>query len=278
MKAAVISGGGAAGAYTVGVMNRLTPDYSFISGTSTGALMAPLILLRQFGRLKEAYTSVTNKDVYTWEPFDKKGHVKLFNIVWRQLTQKNTLGDTTAMKKLIQQFFTQADYDMIAGLGKEFVANMSETRHYPATIVSVSSKDVSYAEMVNAMWASSNVPVLMSQELKDNYEYADGGLLELFSIKPALERGYKELDVYIHRINKAPEDRGSTKDLLHNVQRTGSLVKDRLEVYCIQESFRMAQDGGCTLNVQWLPEVMQSNYLNFDKEKMKGWYELGFSG
>jgi len=277
MKAAVISGGGAAGAYTVGVVSRLQPDYDFISGTSTGALMAPSILLKQFDRLKTAYTNVTNKDIYSWEPFNSKGHVKLWNIVWRQLTQKNTLGDTTAMKKLIQQFFTLEDYLKIQDLGKEFVANLAETNYYPAKVVSVSSKQVSYREMVNAMWASSNVPFLMSQYKEGGNEFCDGGHLQLYSVEPAIKRGYKDIDLYIHRINKTPYYRGEIKDLLHNAQRTFAILTERLEYNCLIENTRLAHDYNATLNTNWLPGAINGSFLNFNTSIMKTWYELGYN-
>ena len=58
-----LSGGGAAGAYTAGVMNGWTergdrPDFEMVTGVSTGALAAPFVFLgpEYDARLREAYT------------------------------------------------------------------------------------------------------------------------------------------------------------------------------------------------------------------------------
>ena len=88
---AVISGGGAHGAFTVGKLSKLNLDYDIVLGVSTGALMAPLIGLKQFSLLKQAYTSVDNKKIYNVNPFNKKGNIKILNALWRILTLKNTI-------------------------------------------------------------------------------------------------------------------------------------------------------------------------------------------
>lgn len=62
--ALVVSGGGSKGAFAVGVIKYITenrPDIQFdtLCGTSTGALMIPLVALGQMSQLEKLYT--TNK-------------------------------------------------------------------------------------------------------------------------------------------------------------------------------------------------------------------------
>ena len=62
----VISGGGSKGAFAVGVVEVLREyGYSFdmIAGTSTGALIAPLVAIDDIDTLVKLYTNVSNKDI-----------------------------------------------------------------------------------------------------------------------------------------------------------------------------------------------------------------------
>lgn len=64
----VVSGGGARGAWGVGLANYLDSTgkrYAHVVGTSTGSLMAPLILLRKFSELNRAYTTTTQEKFLT---------------------------------------------------------------------------------------------------------------------------------------------------------------------------------------------------------------------
>ena len=65
-----VSGGGANGAYGVGILLGWTaagtrPEFALVTGISTGALIAPFAFLgpEYDARLKEAYTSMTTKDI-----------------------------------------------------------------------------------------------------------------------------------------------------------------------------------------------------------------------
>jgi len=63
----VVSGGGARGAWGEGLSLYLDSQgnrYAMAVGTSTGALMAPLILLREHEKLITAYTSVKQGDIF----------------------------------------------------------------------------------------------------------------------------------------------------------------------------------------------------------------------
>jgi len=66
-----ISGGGANGAYGVGILSGWTaagtrPEFAMVTGISTGALIAPFAFLGPDydAELKEAYTTLTDKGVY----------------------------------------------------------------------------------------------------------------------------------------------------------------------------------------------------------------------
>ena len=125
----VISGGGARGAWGVGVCKALLEKhhgYKAVYGTSTGSLMVPMILLQNIERLEYNYTNVTQKSIFSCNPFkvkkepvlidgapaiDSLTNTKLFtmktdikplNAVWRLIQGKPSLGESYNLKKLIQ--------------------------------------------------------------------------------------------------------------------------------------------------------------------------------
>lgn len=76
-KAIVIQGGGSFGAFTVGRVIKANKDYDVAIGSSTGALIAPLALMKEYNQLQHRYTNTSNSDVYTKYPFWKNGIPKI---------------------------------------------------------------------------------------------------------------------------------------------------------------------------------------------------------
>ena len=111
----VISGGGAMGAFGCGVSEALTikhnNKYELIIGTSTGSLQMGLIGLGNFDKLKESYLNVTQKSIFNWNPFNKKGKPSIWKALLRIILNKDSLGESKNLKKLIDKFFTIDDYN-----------------------------------------------------------------------------------------------------------------------------------------------------------------------
>ena len=86
-----ISGGGSKGAFAVGAIEYLVEQgchFDLVSGTSTGALIAPLVAIGDITALTKLYTSVKTKDIvrHNWRKF-----------YW------NAVLDTKPLEKLIHQ-------------------------------------------------------------------------------------------------------------------------------------------------------------------------------
>jgi len=79
MRALVISGGGSKGAFAGGIAEFLLNDcghkYDMFLGTSAGSLLIPLLSIGEIDKLKQIYTSVTQNDIFSINPFiiKKKG-------------------------------------------------------------------------------------------------------------------------------------------------------------------------------------------------------------
>ncbi len=110
MKAAALSGGGDKGAFSVGVLKRLYnkgETFDIISGTSTGALIAPMLAIGDLDEIWNIYKNVTKDDV-----------LKENDLVSAAL-YKNALYDTAPLEKLIRKTITQERYESIMNSGKK---------------------------------------------------------------------------------------------------------------------------------------------------------------
>lgn len=68
MKALILSGGGAKGAFSIGALKEIRNrrgnlDFDIISGTSTGSLIATLLTAGMLDKLEEIYKTVDNSDI-----------------------------------------------------------------------------------------------------------------------------------------------------------------------------------------------------------------------
>ena len=215
-KVLIVSGGGARGAWGVGVVENLiqtSRGYKAVFGTSTGSLTAPLTLLVQDTALMAyVYTHVTQNDIFNVNPFTvKETHVNGQPVVtttmrpgkafWRLLIGKESLGESKPLLKLIKAKFTQARFDSIKNLNLHL--NVAVTNMTSGHVEIKSSDDCNYADMCDWIWASANEPVWMSFLHKDNDSvYADGGAVQVIPVVEGLnyafQKGMDTVDVVIN--------------------------------------------------------------------------------
>ena len=200
-QALIISGGGALGAWGVGVARALVESkgrhYSTVIGTSTGALMGPLILANQFDQLVTAYTSVRQSDIFNVNPFNDKGDIKRLAAAWRVIRGKKTLGESENLKALIKEFFTVELFNELRNSSKTFGATTVSLTTALSEVKVL--KDNSYNDIVDWIWASANNPVFMSTLSKDNQLWTDGGLKDYAPINYVLQENLAdEIDVILH--------------------------------------------------------------------------------
>ncbi|MDQ3290465.1 MAG: patatin-like phospholipase family protein [Bacteroidota bacterium] len=225
----VVGGGGARGAWGAGFAKKLATKYGpykTVYGTSTGSLMAPLLVLNDFETLRTAYTSVTQRSIFNVNPFNPKtGELKKIPTFWRLITGKETLGESKNLRKLIDQFVSPEQYNKIR--------NSPENLNFTVTVVDLktgkpeykSSRDiVSSEQMKDWMWASANQPLFMSYYPdKRDRAYVDGGVLEPVPLKEALryaikDKSIRDIDVIINQpinplLDTVFQKRGSLQSL-----------------------------------------------------------------
>lgn len=298
----VISGGGAYGAYGVGTLAALDKEYDLVCGVSTGSLMSPLVALRKWNTLKTAYTSVTQGDIFDskWyrpNTFKKNGKVNEWAVLYvliARLFGRNqsilSLGTTNNMRKLIDKFLSDDDFNRIKAMGKEVsvaTVNLAET---PSTVHHFSTNDCSTTDFKDWMWASANAPIFTSliqkvwfdKDTQKTYmgEWTDGGLSELFSLDFAIDAGCNEIDVIIHRTKPNFQKQVNfTQDIADNVERCIDAMRYDIEFSDgrLAKKFADAASKGIKIRVFWLGRTLGTNSLMFDEKMMQEWYNEGFA-
>ncbi len=217
--ALVVSGGGSKGAFAVGVVRHIlenTPvnGFSAISGTSTGALMAPLIALGEMNILELIYTSTTTDMIidkfnigdrnilggenhfFGTEPLlrlVKRTYEPRFNDIMA-LNTPLFFNAVNMQKGTIIAYTTLQDDELIEHINNEF-QNKNENR----SLVKIRNSD----DFIFAIMASSNQPVFMNPinvqpDIPGISQNVDGGAREFIPIRIILE-----LDKAVATLNKA---------------------------------------------------------------------------
>jgi len=254
--------------------------YDSVIGTSTGSLMGPFILAGEFDKLTEAYTSVTQKDIFNVNPFKTDGNIKALAAAWRIITGQKTLGETLPLKDLVEKFFTVDLYNQL----------INNNKTYGATVVSLTTaesevkllKDNSYNDIVDWIWASANVPLFMSVLKKNNELWADGGLKDFASISYVLEQKLAdEIDVILHTTTETTDKNFRTvTSVVGLILRVIDIfVTDVIQNDIENAKLRVKLDKEVKINFYYMnPSQVDliGNNLVFDKTKMSRILEEGF--
>ncbi len=215
--ALVISGGGSKGAFSVGVvkdlMNIYELDFDILVGTSTGALIVPLVALGELEKLEQLYTSVTDEQIlvkynigkrlnahsiFTAGPLSDKIDALYTDDYFKRLQQsgKEVYLTTTCLQTEELVVFTTAQ-------------NPVESSYYKIR------KIVSADQFRRAVLASSSQPVFMPPvkvnktvpgEAFPEHQFVDGGVREYAGLGIATDAGAHEIFTVIHSAKNVKQD------------------------------------------------------------------------
>lgn len=213
--ALVISGGGSKGAFGVGVLKYITankPDIRFdiLCGTSTGALMMPMVATGDIAALENIYSNTRTEDV-----------IITGNVVERFINN-NSLFNAAPLARQVTDVVTDTRYAAILESGREvFLTTVSlqtgrvtyfTTSNTPQLsqeydVVKVSGPDA----FREALLASACQPVFMPPiEVRDittsPRQFVDGGVREYAPIQLAIDNGATD----IYAIVLSPEEAAAT--------------------------------------------------------------------
>jgi predicted patatin/cPLA2 family phospholipase len=308
MKALVISGGGSKGAFAGGIVEYLktvkNKKYDMYVASSTGTLVQLLASTGNIEKLKEAYTTVKNEDIWKRNPFkvkqNQKGKVKMelnwwkifLNITprfrfikkdgfpWFKLKKFDgsiSFGDSSNLSKLIRRFMSEKEYNRVREeLKTELVVCVVN-----ATLREVeykSSNDWGYEDFCDWTQASSSAYPFMSAVYKNNFQYIDGGILETVPIQEAINRGATDIDIIVLKEENPKFEAEYIRNVFHGIMKEIDMMHSELSKDDIQlgKLKAITSDNEVKLNFYYTPRNLTNNSLIFDKDVMSEWWDEGF--
>jgi NTE family protein len=269
-KVLVVSGGGARGAWGVGVVSSLyktSGGYAAVFGTSTGSLMAAFVLLQQFDALDSAYSNVTQESIFnvnpfkvTYDPVQNTVTTKLrtFKIILRLIFGKKTFGESKNLLNLIHTYVTPEKFALLLDHYKHdnllmgvAVTNTRTGGMEIHTDSAYSNSSSDYEEFCRWIWASANEPLFMSYVPMNGSSYVDGGVREVIPVQDALEyavsHGIDSVDVIINN-SKVPENQNwdvNAGGIMNGLERLLSIYNLGTVVYNENYASLIALYYGC---------------------------------
>lgn len=286
MKALVISGGGSKGAFAGGVAQYLIEDkkreYDLYLGTSTGSLLIPHLALNKSQKIREIYTSVNQQSIFSNLPFIVRrihGYDQIsinhWNVIRNFIKGKKTFGESLNLRKLILDSFSLAEFQELKEAHKDLVITVSNLSLNEVEYKSIN--DFDYEDFCEWIWISCNYTPFMSLGQKNGCEYADGGLGSMVPIEEAIRRGATEIDAVILQTEVSYYNRMPSKNVFGLITTLFGFMLDRIESQNIKIGKFAAANKNVIINFYYTPTVLTTNSLIFDKKKMEGWWESGYS-
>ena len=286
MRALVISGGGSKGAFAGGVAQFLIEEakhkYDMFIGTSTGSLLVSHLALGKITKLKKTFTNVNQKTIFNNSPFFIRNKNNIdsvsmnhFNILKNFILGRKTFGESKNLRKNLNKLVTKSEFDELKKLQKKIyftVSNLSTNKvEFPDLYGN------NYDDYLDWIWISCNFVPFMSLVKKNNYEYADGGFGSVIAIEHAINNGAKHVDAIIlqtktQQVNRLPSR--NPFDLLSSVF---DFMTDRIMKENIKLGELSARMNDATVRYFFIPKILTTNSLIFNKIKMSKWWDEGYN-
>lgn len=287
MRALVISGGGSKGAFAGGVaqylMEELDYEYDLFVGTSTGSLLISHLALGKVEKIKNIFTSVNQKSIFSSQPFkvtetkygDKEIKIDHWRVVRNLIKSKKTFGESLNLRKLITNSFTEDEFIVLKESHKEVVVTVSNLSLNQIEYKSIN--DFDYADFVDWIWISCNYVPFMSLVVKNGCEYADGGFGNMVPIEEAINRGATTVDVVVLETDITQYNRLPSTNVFSLLTSLHGFMFDRVEKQNIRIGKFVASNKNVIINLYYTPTVLTTNSLVFDKHMMTTWWQTGIN-
>jgi len=288
MNVLITSGGGAKGAFSVGALQYLLNEtdiggFDFISGTSTGALIAGMVGAGKTGMLEEIYLNTANADIM--KPVNLvdsllQGRPYVYDSepLAKQIT---TQMDAVAYKKIMQSSATICFNSVCLQTGKLSVFASKAVlpdRHYDSFLID--SKEM----LANAMLSSSNQAVFMNPVLIGNQQFVDGGNKEVVPTRVVVNNLPKNETHDIYILSNNPTDLvridKSFDDILSVLMRSISIFihevrENDLEVLSTFKKISPSKVRIFYISPEDELDVDFPTGLRFDNVRMQKWMSQG---
>ena len=136
-------------------------EYDLFLGTSTGSLMVSHLALGMIDELKELYTSVNQKSIFSNNPFRIKKvdgenvvSIRHLNTLWNFINGRKTFGESKNLRRLIKREITKKMFTKIRAKNTEVVVTVSNLTTNQVEYKSI--QDCSYDDFCDWIWGSCN--------------------------------------------------------------------------------------------------------------------------
>lgn len=197
----VLEGGGAKGAYQIGVWKALREagvKIRGVAGSSVGALNGALICMDDLERAENLWKEISYSKVMDVDDeafgrlFDREGLTpELFGETLKEIFRLLGEGgaDITPLRQMIE---ANVDEDLIRKSPMEFYASTISITDRKE--LNVDMKQVPEGQLADMLLASAYFPAFKNEKLHGK-TYVDGAVLNLVPVDTLLERGYENLIV-----------------------------------------------------------------------------------
>ncbi|MGE3872462.1 MAG: patatin-like phospholipase family protein [Parvibaculaceae bacterium] len=292
-----VSGGGSNGAFGAGILFGWSaagtrPEFTVVTGVSTGSLIAPFAFLGPpyDDSLKAAYTAISGKDI-----FRRRG---LFTIIGSK-----SVADNTPLRGLVEQYVTDK---MVSDIAREHArgrrlligtTNLDAERPVVWDIGAIASSNVASRKQLiqNILIASSSIPgvfpplnikVVADGKAFDEM-HVDGGTSNQAFLFPsqfsprqaANEAGMKRnWTLYVIRNGKVTPEYSAVKPRLAAI--VGKSISSLIKTQGIGDLYRMyanARRDGMKFKAIWIPESFTKVEPEpFDRAFMNELFHVGY--
>lgn len=196
--ALAFAGGGARGAYEVGVWNALSQaglHFDAVSGTSIGSMNAAFVATDELERAKRIWVNLTYSHVMEGDPalYDKLSKKDYSNLDLKKTadfiirTIKGKGIDISPMRETLRKVIDEKavresaiDYYIVTCSLDDFKE------------LEIRAKDLEDGELYDMLLASAYLPVFRNEPLRGK-RYLDGGLMDVLPVHVLVENGYKNI-------------------------------------------------------------------------------------
>lgn len=295
-----VSGGGSNGAFGAGILFGWTasgkrPEFTIVTGISTGSLIAPFAFLGPpyDEKLKEAYTQISGADIY-----EKKGVLSIIT--------SDSAADNSPLRALVAKYVTD---QMVVDIAREHnrgrrlligTTNLDAERPVVWDIGAIASSGVPDCKKLiqEILIASASIPGVFPpvniKVVADGKTYdemhVDGGTANqafmfpsTFSLK-AEDKKVRPGDpvsrtLYVLRNGKVTPEYSTVKPKLASI--VGKSISTLIKTQGIGDLYRMyanAQRDGIAFKAIWIPaSFTMKEPKPFDPAYMKALFDLGYS-
>jgi NTE family protein len=202
MRGLVLEGGGARGAYQIGVIKSLYENgYEFdgFVGTSIGSINAAMLAQNDFEKALELWTSISMEQVFFEDelPILKLADIRDFKASLASALKEsghalseiihNRGFHTDRMKEFLEHYINE---EKIRESGKDFglvALSLSERKAYELML-----DEIPRGQLINYIMASSSVPGFHLETVEGN-TFIDGGIYNNCPSNLLLKKGYNEI-------------------------------------------------------------------------------------